>query len=199
MPRDFLFDIGNVILFFDFRKAMAKIASQCLVDPETGLQMVFRMTEDLETGRISPEEFISAAIEAIRYEGEPAFFRAAFEDIFELNQPMVDLIEQLHGEGRRLCLLSNTNGIHVPYFEARYPIFQRFDGRIYSHEVGAMKPDSAIYRTTLERLGLDPKNTVYIDDITENVAAGESFGFSSMRYDRDDHEGFLAGLKPHLS
>ena len=190
MVRAFLFDIGNVILAFDFGKAAQRIESQCECSAAQILERVSTLTETLELGKITPQEFYDQAIELIGYQGDRAFLAASFEDIFEVNEPMVAAIEAIHKAGLPLHLLSNTNGIHVPFFEATYPVFALFEGRIYSHEVGMMKPNPRIYGHVVTELGLEPTTTVYIDDLAANCEAGRDAGFISILYDRSDHESF---------
>jgi len=198
MTDTFLFDIGNVIITFDFGRAAARLAPHSRVDAAEALARVNEFTPALETGRLSPEQFVAAASEAIGYEGDPGEFVRAFEDIFELNQAIVEFIERLHADGFALHLLSNTNAIHVPFFEKTYPVFERFDGRIYSHEVGAMKPDAAIYDAAIRRLGIDPASTVYVDDRIDNCEAGRRAGFHAIPYAVEDHGAFLAAVENHL-
>jgi len=189
-----LFDIGNVIIAFDFRRALVRLEPDCTLKSDAALAILLPLVPELETGRLAVPEFIREASERIGYRGDAAEFRAAFEDIFTLNEPMVSVVESLHARGLPLALLSNTNGIHVPFFERTYPVFGHFTGRIYSHEVGVMKPDPRIYEITIERLGLDPTRTLYIDDLEKNCVAGAEAGFVTHCYDRERHADLLEYL-----
>ncbi len=191
MPRTYLFDIGNVIIAFDFNRTTARLADFCSVEPEEALAFVGDLTDQLELGLISPEEFFEQASAKIAYRGEVDLFRSAFEDIFDLNERMVRFIEEKKSEGARLFLLSNTNGIHVPFFERTYPVFGLFDDRIYSHEVGLMKPNPAIFDLAIEKFELTPEGTIYIDDRPENCEAGREAGLLTIQYDHSDHDAFL--------
>lgn len=186
-PTAYLFDIGNVILGFDFTKAAARIASHCEVGEHEILPNVQPFTNVLETGQISVEEFIEQASEKTRYSGTADHFQRSFEDIFTVNEPIVALIESLAAKEMPLILLSNTNAIHVPYFTERYPVFGHFDGAIYSHEVGSMKPDEPMYHAAIEQYSLVPESTVYIDDLPANIETGERLGFQAFQYDLNDH------------
>lgn len=194
MVSAFLFDIGNVIIHFDFGKAAHRLAPLCDVAPEEALRRVSALTPPLERGELTPEEFVSEASDRIGFSGSPEEFLRAFEDIFELNIPVVDLIHRLQGEGFPLHLLSNTNGIHVPFFESEYPVFEAFSGRIYSHEVGVMKPHPEIYQKAIEILDIDPSTTVYLDDLPENCEAGRKAGFLSLVYQKSCHEKIVAEI-----
>ncbi|HQZ29741.1 MAG TPA: HAD-IA family hydrolase, partial [Verrucomicrobiales bacterium] len=112
----------------------------------------------------------------------------------DLNLPMVEFINARKAEGKTLFLLSNTNGIHVPFFEKTYPVFELFDQRIYSHEVGLMKPDPRIYELVKETLPLLPNRTIYIDDLPANCEAGSKAGFLSVLYDVEKHSDFLTAV-----
>ena len=194
MPHAYLFDIGNVIVTFDFSKATRKLEPQSSVSAAEALPLVAPLMVDLELGQITPDDFVAAASEKMGYDGDPDFFRNAFADIFELNLPMVEFIEARKTEGCPLYLLSNTNGIHVPFFEATYPVFGLFDGRIYSHEVGLMKPDPRIYAVTRETLSLVPERTIYIDDLPANCEAGREAGFLTVPYSHTAHSDFLTAV-----
>lgn len=196
MPKAFLFDIGNVIIGFDFTITAQKLASKCDVSPDEAFRRVAQLTDRLECGQLSAETFIAEASDRIGFQGSRFEFRSAFEDIFTLNQPIVELIESLHQREIPLHLLSNTNPIHVPFFEKTYPVFNCFEGRIYSHEVGCMKPNPEIYRIAIDTLTLEPAETVYIDDLPANCAAGREAGLESICYNKDEHDAFLAQVGP---
>jgi glucose-1-phosphatase len=199
MPDAYLFDIGNVIITFDFSKATRKLAAFSSASAEEALPLVAPLTVELELGTIRPDEFIAAASEKIGYTGDAEFFEAAFADIFELNLPMVEFIEARKKEGKSLFLLSNTNGIHVPFFERTFPVFRLFDQKIYSHEVGLMKPDPRIYDVVKETLPLVPERTIYIDDLPANCEAGREAGFLTVPYDVNRHSDFLSAWTEHLA
>ncbi len=194
MPDAFLFDIGNVIITFDFGISARRLAELSRASAEEIIERVGPLTVGLELGEIQPKEFVAEAAERIGYGGDAATFRSLFADIFELNEPMVEFIASLKAEGVPLHLLSNTNAIHAPFFEANYEVFGLFDGRVYSHEVGLMKPDPAIYELVTERLSLDPSRTLYIDDMPENCAAGAAAGFLVEPYSADRHGDFLEAV-----
>ncbi len=191
----YLFDIGKVIIHFDFGRTVAAVADRCSNGPaDQLLGAVTDLTIQLELGEIQPDEFLAQACRRIGFSGNEAEFRVAFEDVFELNQPIADFIEKQSAAGIPLYLLSNTNGIHVPFFSERYPVFSHFSGAIYSHEVHCMKPDPKIYEIVIERFSLSAEKTVYIDDIPENCEEGRAAGLQAICYDRAKHGEFLSSI-----
>ncbi len=195
MPHSFLFDIGNVILFFDFNVAVRRIADRCQTPEADILPSITQLTEAFERGELDTGRFASSAAEQIGFAGEPAELVSALEDIFTVNQPMVDLIGELAAKGHPLFLLSNTNAIHVPYFTGRYPVFEHFNGATYSHEVGAMKPSAEIYQSAISSHNLNPESTIYVDDLAANVDAGRKAGLQGICYDGSRHAAFLSELQ----
>lgn len=59
-----------------------------------------------------------------------------------------------------------------------------FDEIINSSLVNVWKPDRRIYQIALERLGVTPQKSIFVDDLEENVAAAEELGFTVMLIDR---------------
>jgi HAD superfamily hydrolase (TIGR01509 family) len=192
MIRHFLFDIGNVILKFDFAIAAARLERDCDLSAAAILDALRPIQHDLEIGTLSTEAFVADAIQRIGYRAGAEAFTRALQEIFTLNDPIAELIAQLAAQNRPLYLLSNTSGLHVSHFTREYRVFDHFLGAVYSHEARLMKPDPAIYRDTSERFGIDPAETLFIDDGPGNIAAAEALGFSGIVYDYRDHGAFAA-------
>lgn len=196
MLHDFLFDIGNVILKFDFSVGVRRIQDRCSkVGADEMLTSISDLTIDLESGQIDVSTYVTKASERLGFSDTEDEFIRAFEDIFELNNPMVELIEQLKQNGHRLFLLSNTNGIHVPFFTQKYSVFDHFSGATYSHEVGCMKPAAEIYQSSIRQFNLDPACTIYIDDLEANIVAGRESGLQGIHYAPNQHSELLDELR----
>ena len=190
MIRHYIFDIGNVILKFDFSVAVSQVADRCAIAEADILPSLMSMHEDLETGRLSADDFIAEAIRRTGFTGEAEEFRRRFQEIFEVNEPISELIEELHAAGAPLYLLSNTSDLHVSFFTKAYGVFDRFHDAVYSHEAGCMKPDAEIFRIAEAQFGIDPSEAIYVDDLPANVAAAEAAGFRALVYDHRDHDDF---------
>jgi putative hydrolase of the HAD superfamily len=192
--RAVLFDIGNVLLKFDFSLALAKLAAQSDVhDPVDVLARIDQIKVGYEDGQIDRAAFLRSVFDVLRYRGTEAQFVAAWEEIFEPNEPMVALVQSLHGR-LPLYLLSNTSDIHREYIFRRYPFFACFDAGVYSYEVRASKPKRAIYELTARELGIEPVTTFFIDDLLPNVETAREVGFRAHHYHYDRHDELLADL-----
>ena len=193
----FLFDIGNVLLRFDFALALQKLAAESAVhDPVAVMARIERVKEQYEDGSIDRAEFLAQTRAVLGYRGTEAGFIAAWEDIFEPNAPMLALVERLHGRVP-LYLLSNTSDIHIDYVFRRYPVFARFAAGTYSYAVRASKPGAEIYRHAIRAHGLVPGRTFFIDDLLPNIETARGLGFRAHHYHHERHgelEEELAGL-----
>ena len=195
MIRAFLFDVGNVLLKFDFSVALAKTAELCEVQHAAEVLLnIDRIKLGYEDGQIDRAAFLRGVFDVLRYRGTEEQFVSAWEEIFEPNQPMIDLVEQLHGRFP-LYLLSNTSDIHKDYFFRKYPVFARFDGGVYSHEARASKPGREIYEIAIRDLELDPATTFFTDDLLPNIETARSLGFQAHHYHHDRHALFLEDLR----
>ena len=194
MIRAFLFDIGNVLLRFDFQVALEKLAHDSDPAAEKILELIDPVKAAYEGGRIPRDEFQAEVRAIMRYTGSDEDFIAAWEDIFTENQPMIELVGRLQGR-YPLFLLSNTSDIHLDFILRRYPIFSAFDNGVYSFKVGASKPEREIYEIAVRDLGLVPGETFFIDDLLPNVSSAQEVGFQAHHYHHDQHDRLLADLK----
>lgn len=188
-----VFDIGNVLLRFDFSLATMRIAPFCSKPASAIPPLLEPLKEDLESGRISGESFLAKAARVIGYSGETSLLRSAWQEIFTPIEATHSLVERLHGN-RPLFLLSNTNDLHAEYFLSRYPVFERFQDAVYSHECGLMKPASSIYRHAQEKFGLRADQIFFIDDLAPNVEAARASGWRTHHYHEDSHDLLLTEL-----
>lgn len=191
-PEAFIFDIGNVLLDFDFGRATRALAEAGAAMP--ALLKLEEIAGRYERGALSNGEFLAEMSRALGGGVSEARLAEAWQNIFSPNEPMWRVVEKLHGR-YPLYLLSNTNGLHLEHMRANYPIFGRFEDGVYSHEVGLMKPEAEIFAEAVRRFGVLPEATVYIDDIEANVAAGCAAGLRGIRYSSGAHGDFLGALR----
>jgi FMN phosphatase YigB (HAD superfamily) len=195
MIRAFLFDIGNVLVRFDFSRALRAVAALSdVADEREALLRIETVKLDYEDGRLSRADFLRQAFEILGYRGTEAQFIAAWQGIFWENAPMTALVGQLHGKFP-LFLLSNTNDMHVEGLFRDFPVFQHFTGATYSHEARASKPHREIYEIACRSHGLEPQATFFIDDLAPNIATAQNVGFHAHHYHHDRHADLLAAIR----
>jgi putative hydrolase of the HAD superfamily len=186
----FLYDIGRVLLDFDFEGSLTRILPPDCPNPRERLSHLLDRKDEFEAGAINPDDYINWALGVLGSHVSHAEFRDAWQQIFTPNLPMWDRVKQLNATGHQLILFSNTNSIHCPWVFETYPDFSLFHGAVLSFEVGANKPHPQIYQSAVDTHSLVPESTLYIDDLPENIATGREFGFHCFQYDLKDHAAF---------
>jgi len=179
--RSFLFDLGNVILLFSHEKMCQQVADVCGRPVELVRHVLFDsgLQRRFETGQMSEAEFHRWFQEAVQSEVDFNKLRVAASDIFELNEAMASLLEQLKRSGYRLVLFSNTCVTHYEFVMQKFPILSVFDAAVLSFEVGAAKPEPQMFERALREIECDPEECFYTDDIEAHIAAGRRLGLQA--------------------
>ncbi len=188
----YLFDIGKVLLDFDFNPALSTLQGPAAT--AEGFENIMEYKDAFESGQVPAEDYIAFASKHLDFSGSSEEFRRAWNAIFTPIPANWKLVEQLKAQGHRLILYSNTNSIHAPFITNHYSVFEHFDGQIFSHEVKSIKPNNTFYQASIEKYHLIPEQTIYIDDMPENIEAGKRFGFHSFQYDLHNHQDLLDWL-----
>lgn len=106
----------------------------------------------------------------------------------------VEILGQLRAAGTPLYALTNWSAEKFPLARERFGWLAWFEGIVVSGEEQVVKPDPRIYRILLDRHGLDPAATVFIDDSRPNVEAAAAVGITALHFTspqglRDDLDG----------
>lgn len=193
--ENIIFDLGGVIIdlnidntFKKFSKLFRKdINSEIFTDHEK-----YGFFRDFEVGKINDHEFRNHIRNLAGFHIEDKNIDEAWVAML-LNIPQ-DRIGWIYKMTKRYncVVLSNTNSIHVKYFEDYfntvtpfgYPkdVWQRL---YYSHEIGERKPDSASFEHVLHDAGFIPEKTVLFDDLKENLEAAARLGIKTEYVERN--------------
>lgn len=178
MIRTVFFDMGNVLLFFSHARMCAQIGALCGWSGEDIARLVIdsRLQWEFEAGRLTPQEFHAELEKLTDRRIDVASLERAASDIFELNTDILPLLDELRQHNIRLVLLSNTCITHYRWIEERFDVLQRFDACVTSFEVGALKPETAIYEAALSAAQAPPEQCFYTDDLSHNIEAARRFG-----------------------
>jgi HAD superfamily hydrolase (TIGR01549 family) len=181
-----IFDLGNVVLFFDHGIICRKLASLYNLSEQFIFQKIFKegIERKYDDGRLSPEHFTRECSEALGIQLEFLQFKAIWSGIFRENTPVIDIIKLIKKRAR-VFLLSNTNVWHVEYIRRHFHILELFDELIFSFEVGYIKPDKRIFERAID-LCKGSKQIIYIDDTDEHVRAAKDVGLCGIKYSEPD-------------
>ncbi len=186
-----VFDFGNVLCRYD----PDYMISRFLSDPDDIAAVKKAMFgrdlwNPLDAGKISDGELKHVGCLSLP-ERLHAPACAAY-DAWEQNMPdipgMRELTVKVKETGKKLCLLSNISVGFAEKWQSipkLYSLLSPFDGLVFSGPLGITKPSKEIFRYLLDRYGLDPEKTVFIDDAKKNIAGAESVGIRGILFEGD--------------
>lgn len=95
-----------------------------------------------------------------------------------VNPEMLALAREIKAQGMRTAILSNIP--HDLLDEVRkFGWLDEFELKIWSCELGIVKPNPAIYRACLDALGCDARRSLFFDDRANNVEAARRLGMEA--------------------
>jgi FMN phosphatase YigB (HAD superfamily) len=184
-PSIVVFDLGKVLVDFDYSIAARKVAARSAraVDQLRSFLESSPLLVEYETGRVTRQEFFTEICRATGFRGTIEEFGEFFADIFTAIPPMIELHARLHRRGIPTWIFSNTNDLAIEHIRRSFPFFRDFDGYIFSYEVGAMKPAAKIYEALEKLAGRRGTEILYLDDRPENVAGGAVRGWRTILHE----------------
>jgi FMN phosphatase YigB (HAD superfamily) len=174
IPKAVVFDLGKVLVDFDYGIAARALAARARISPEEVKKLIDQsdLLTAYETGGLATDHFYKKVCDGSGFCGDLTEFGRCFGDIFTPIEPMIDLHAQIRKTGLPTYIFSNTNELAVAHIKRTFPFFSNFDDYIYSFEEGALKPDAKIYAALERRTGRKGPEILYIDDRPENIEAG---------------------------
>ena len=185
MVKAVVFDLGKVLVDFDYRIALRRIAARSKMTPEELGRYVMQspLMLDYETGLLTSQEFYETVRAGTGFEGGFEEFGNLFGDIFAPIESMVQLHASLRQRGHPTYIFSNTNELAVRHIRRNFPFFTNFDGYILSYEHRAMKPDAKLYEVVERQSGRRGADVLYLDDRPENTEAGTARGWQVILHE----------------
>ena len=184
MLRAIIFDLGNVIVPFDFSRAYQRMEA---ISGLTREELRRRLSEAgigpmLESGQIEPMVFIERINGLLGTAVEYTEFRELWVSIFERRTLIPEEMLMSIRERYRLLLLSNTNALHFDWLDETFPHFRHFHHRVLSHEVKALKPDPRIYSEAVRNAGCRAEECFFTDDVQAYVDGACAAGLDAVQF-----------------
>jgi len=196
-----LFDFGGVLAPF-FRPALFRALEDELgLQPGSLPEILWRSTDWrlAEVGAIDDQEYwqrtaprLGLAMETQGAQDRLQALRETLYGAVEVDPAMVDLVRRLR-PNYRTGLLSNTSERQPERMLEKYHLEGLFDAVVLSAAAGLAKPDPAIYRLAVQRLGTEPETTIFVDDYPPNVAAASEQGLHGLHF--TGHADLLVALQ----
>lgn len=191
--RNIIFDLGGVLLNIDPKKtieAFGKLGMEQLVG-DKGLSYDHDIFYQMEQGQITPDEFREGVLKLlpnrVSFQEIDAAWTAMLLDFPAIR---VELVKNLRKDFK-IYLFSNTNAIHVEKFHSifrnqhGFEVSTLFDKDFYSNEIGYRKPSPESYQEIIRLSGINPEESLFIDDSQQNVESAIASGLKGYWLEPD--------------
>ena len=186
--RNIIFDLGGVLLNIDPRKtieAFSQLGMKTLIG-DKGLSYDHDIFYRMEQGQITSDEFRNGVLQLlpakVTYDEIDAAWTAMLLDFPAIR---VDLVKNLRKE-YNIYLFSNTNAIHVEKYRSNFrkqhgfEVSTLFEKTFHSNEIGYRKPMPESFQKIIRLSGINPEESLFIDDSLPNVEAAIASGLKGF-------------------
>jgi HAD superfamily hydrolase (TIGR01509 family) len=181
--RNIIFDLGGVLYAIEPARTVAGL--KALAGPRArDMAMDDPLFLALEMGTITPATFRHELRIALDSQATDAQLDAAW------NALLLGLIAgrteavRAFSQRYRVALLSNTNSIHqVIWGPQCAEMFGSMERIFFSYDMGMRKPDAVIYEHVLATMGMDPAETLFVDDGAINIVGAQAVGLHTLHID----------------
>ncbi|KAF9169858.1 hypothetical protein BGX21_006743 [Mortierella sp. AD011] len=201
--KNLIFDLGNVILRIDQNASANSLKALGATDfPTLAQHHDIKAIVDYEVGKISSAEFRSAIRSSTNLPDtvtDEEFDKAWNTMLLDFPKGRLEFVRSLKKDyGYKVYLLSNTNATHIEYVDKiclkdyqEDSLSPFFDKIYYSHDIGYRKPSKEAFEHILKDQNLVASETLFLDDMLENVEAAKKCGLQAAQVDADTDLSFL--------
>jgi putative hydrolase of the HAD superfamily len=181
-----VFDFGNVLTLAPLEHHTAELQRLCEMDRSTFDLQYRRQRPDYDRGTIDGGEYWSRIMSFGGGVPTTEKIRALIEEDTagwtRINEPVVAWAQSLQRKGVRTGILSNMPRDILERIVDRFQWIDAFETKIFSCDLGMIKPESEIYRACLDTLGLEGSKVLFLDDCPENVEGANQSGFNTVLF-----------------
>ncbi len=183
-----VFDVGMVLLTFEPDRVASLLPAEHRQALKEAMFGPIHRWSEFDLGR-KPNEQIAGEIAAAA--GVPGGAEMVLEALYRFPETMEPLplyrcIAPLKALGKKLYALTNYAEPSFTFTKEAFPALQELDGEVVSSREKLCKPEQALYRRLIDRYGIDPGRSLYIDDLEANARAGAELGFRVWHYSGPD-------------
>ncbi|MBP9732815.1 MAG: HAD family phosphatase [Candidatus Omnitrophica bacterium] len=177
--RTIWFDLGNVILPFDFGPAFKRLSRHGT--EVLAIRRFFKERPWLEaacdTGEVNAMRLYRMLKKHFEWKRLSYLeFGEIWNDIFKENREVSRLIRDLRKRGFRLILVSNTNKLHFDHIAKTYPVMKHFHHHVLSYKIKTRKPERKMFRGALAVSKAKKHEIFYTDDRSDFTDAAAAHG-----------------------
>jgi 2-haloacid dehalogenase len=179
-----VFDLGGVLIDWDPRYLYRKLlADEEAVEEFLATVCTPEWNAELDRGRPFAEGVAELVERHPAHAAAIAAYHERWPEMLGGEVPgAVAVLADLRAAGVPLYALTNWSAETFTVTRGRFEFLDWFGGVVVSGEERVIKPDQRIFRVLIDRFGLDPETTLFVDDSEANVAAARALGFDAVRF-----------------
>lgn len=180
-----VFDYGGVLLDWDPQRIFAPFFPGGAPEIEAFFDEIgfVEWHKQQDNGRSFAEAIAERSALFPQYAQALAAYDSRYDDaITGTIDGTVAILKRLKQAGYPLYGLSNYPAEKFKAHRPKYAFFDLFDDMVISGQVKVIKPDPAIYRLLLEKIGRPAEECVFIDDSAANITAAQTLGFTGIQF-----------------
>lgn len=187
--KNVIFDLGGVILNIDIKKTAAAFTrlGQESFENLFNIGHAAGFFKEYECGLIDDSGFVNAIKDRFQQKVSDEQVIAAWNALLlDFPPSRIDFLKSIRSK-YRLFLFSNTNALHWEAFNLIYQntfkngrLDELFEKAYYSHILKMRKPDPASYQVIIDENGLNPAETLFIDDALVNIEGAQKCGIQTV-------------------
>ncbi|HXR31597.1 MAG TPA: HAD family phosphatase [Solirubrobacterales bacterium] len=141
---------------------------------------------EMERGEITEDHFLAQLTDSLEpllgHRPEMHRFKEIYFEALEPNPEMIELMRELKEEGFQMAMLTNNVREWEPLWRSMLPVDEIFETVVDSGFVGCRKPESKIYRLTLDRIDRPAEACLFVDDVLVNVEGARKAGLRAVHF-----------------
>ncbi|MBP1530876.1 MAG: HAD family phosphatase [Bacteroidaceae bacterium] len=203
--KNIIFDLGGVVVDLEIERgirAFARILAHPITDSNEAMTKLRPLMHAMDMGEMSGKEFVALMKRECREGTTDQDIVDAFNQIIRLPRHRLEWLARLK-QRYNVFLLSNIGDLHWietlrQTRELGFDMGDCFHQLFLSYQLRMAKPDPAIYKLLIERTGICPQETLYIDDLPDNITSGRNAGLQAYLIAMNQLDGEITKLFPEI-
>ncbi len=202
LVKNIIFDLGGVFLNIDYNRTKTEFEKLGVsnFDQLFSQKQQTPLFDKFETGVIDEDEFFQEIQKEIPKSNTEQIRFAWNSMLGQLKTEEFELLQSIQNH-YNICLLSNTNYVHLQWIKYNIPQYQNFEKlfqkTFYSHEIGLRKPNTEAFEFVLKKMNWNPSDTLFIDDTYQHTVGALSVGIQSLHLQLNLGESLLKHFDKH--
>lgn len=185
MIKAVTFDLDGVYFTSQSFKNFKANLPKKIVDEEKVNWVLYKSREMLnfKMGKMSENDYWDFVRKELGVELSNSEIFTLLRDSYEINPEVRDFVLEVKANGLKTCICSNNFVTRIRELNTKFNFLKDFDVKVFSYEVGIMKPDKGIFDELIKQSGVKPEEIVYSDDDESKLMGAIELGINAFVYE----------------